>query len=136
MGGTGIGFGVTTGVGCVVGETPMCPDAVLASNGTHGMAQGGGRTPNPPTNPDPHAFPAPDSNTPLGFHQMSLTPMYLMHHLLHITNRNVNISPYPCISIFNTLSTRASSCLWLQILSQISCSYLSSCLQPLIPPCL
>ena len=64
--GTGIGFVVTTGVGCVVGETPVCPEAVFASNGTHGIALRGGRTPNPPPNPDPDAFPPPEPDTPLG----------------------------------------------------------------------
>ena len=44
-GGTDIGFGVATGVGFVVEET------VIASNGTHGTALGGGRAPNPHTFP-------------------------------------------------------------------------------------
>ena len=60
-GGTDIRFGVATGVGCAADETMICPDvgATLASNGTYGIALGGGRTPNPPTIPDP------DTDTPL-----------------------------------------------------------------------
>ena len=60
-GGADITFGVAAGVGCTADETMICPDvgATLASNGTHGIALEGGRTPNPPT------IPGPDTDTPL-----------------------------------------------------------------------